>query len=171
MVLSSIGALATPAVQDIMESRFSAHNNDFSDGERKFQLNKLAEKIDAAPIFGHGIGYYIPSWIRAGDAKYSYELQVPALVMQIGIVGVVLLFGFIFLPILYLIRNTKPLFLILFLGMSVTWLLSGFFNPVLFSSSGGVVYSMILLLCSLNIYKKQADKPTSDSVNNTELKK
>lgn len=155
IIFFGIGASTTPAVQKMIESRLSAQNNDFSDGARELQLQKITSEIELSPMFGHGIGYYIPSWIRSDDAKYSYELQVPALVMQIGFFGVFILFSLIYIPILLLIKKTKPLFILLFSIMSCIWIASGFFNPVLFSSSGGVVYSFVLLLCSMQLYKRR----------------
>ena len=51
-------------------------------------------------MLGKGLGYYMPEYIRGYDAKYSYELQIPALVMQIGYAGVLLLFILIITPVI-----------------------------------------------------------------------
>lgn len=145
-IMSLFYASTTEPVQNMISARFDSRTVDYSDGIRTVQLNHMMTRIDDSPILGKGLGYYMPEYIRGYDAKYSYELQIPALVMQVGIAGVFLLFLLMLIPILSTIRGmgiTKSFFI---LSMFSIWIASGFFNPVLFSSSGGVLYVMILLV-------------------------
>ncbi|HBR1074741.1 TPA: O-antigen ligase family protein [Klebsiella quasipneumoniae subsp. quasipneumoniae] len=145
-VVSLFYASTTEPVQNMVAARFDSRNVDYSDGIRTTQLNHMMTRIDQNPMLGKGLGYYMPEYIRGYDAKYSYELQIPALVMQIGYAGVLLLFILIITPVISVVNGmatTKAFFI---LSMFSIWIASGFFNPVLFSSSGGVLYTMILLV-------------------------
>lgn len=133
-------------VQDMINARFSSDNIAVSDGIRTVQLNHMLPRLEQSPLLGKGLGYYMPEYVRGLDAKYSYELQIPALVMQIGYVGFFSLFFLIFLPVLFYALKLNFLMSVTVLSMFSIWIASGFFNPVLFSSAGGVVYTMILLI-------------------------
>ncbi|VTN41525.1 O-antigen ligase family protein [Raoultella ornithinolytica] len=144
--ISLFYASTTEPVQNMVAARFDSRNVDYSDGIRTTQLNHMMTRIDQSPMLGEGLGYYMPEYIRGYDAKYSYELQIPALVMQIGFTGVTLLLLLIITPVISVVNGmaiTKAFFI---LSMFSIWIASGFFNPVLFSSSGGVLYTMILLV-------------------------
>lgn len=79
--------------------------------------------------------------------KYTYELQLPALVMQIGYIGfisiVVVMLSFFFKK-----KHRVNSFLQAILIFTI-WLSSGFFNPVIFSSLGGMCYTSILIILNL----------------------
>ncbi|HHH9784119.1 TPA: O-antigen ligase family protein [Klebsiella quasipneumoniae] len=139
-------ASTTEPVQNMVAARFDSRNVDYSDGIRTTQLNHMMTRIDQNPILGKGLGYYMPEYIRGYDAKYSYELQIPALVMQIGYAGVLLLFILIITPVISVVNRMAIKNAFFILSMFSIWIASGFFNPVLFSSSGGVLYTMILLV-------------------------
>ncbi|WP_343682935.1 hypothetical protein [Acinetobacter baylyi] len=133
----SIFSLSLNSVQELISTRFDSRLVDASDLERIVQKQKIIEHIDSATFFGNGIGYYIPELIRSDIAKYSYELQLPALVMQVGVIGTTVIMLFILLPLLKSMKGMSNMSLIS-LGIIVfIWLYGAMFNPILFSSSAG----------------------------------
>ncbi|WP_337264289.1 MULTISPECIES: O-antigen ligase family protein [unclassified Serratia (in: enterobacteria)] len=154
ILVATLAILSTESAQKMIESRMSSENNNYSDGIRELQAELIARSIETAPILGHGIGYYIPSFIRSTDDKYSYELQIQALIMQLGVVGVAL---FILIVFLVLITRSSKLNLIdkvNFLLLIGLWFSSGLFNPVLFSSSGGIAFLMLYIIPDLKPLKR-----------------
>lgn len=133
-------------VSDALALRFSTQQVSSSDGIREIQYNALMENFTSSPILGHGFGSYVKEYVRSVDAIYSYELQINALLMQMGITGLIVLF-FIIVS-LYIkpflgIKSVSDRFV--FSVLFLSWIGSGFFNPVLFSSVGGVIFSFFLL--------------------------
>ncbi|HHP1749653.1 TPA: hypothetical protein ACR6V9_005871, partial [Klebsiella pneumoniae] len=135
---------STEYVQSAFSTRFSESTTTSSDLTRVIQLDRIEDKINLRPILGNGLGYYIPDYLRSYDMKYSYELQVPALTMQIGFCGVFILLLILISPILNGIIHKYYFPSLIAFIMFVAWFMSGFFNPVLFSSAGGIAYSTII---------------------------
>lgn len=127
-----------------LTERFFSHAVSVSDNIRLHELPYLLRYFESSPIFGHGLGAYVPSLIRDHHNKYSYELQWVALLMQIGIVGVaavcVAIYLIVFPFICCGINKTKLAFLILL----ALWLSASFFNPYLTSSAAGVIFSFFV---------------------------
>ncbi len=114
------------------------------------QTKKLLQKWTNRPLFGYGYGAYVKGYLRSYESPQSYEMQLPALLMKIGIVGVGLLCLVIAAMFCALHRSVKRggdtvpvfawLFLLLALGMTVQT------NPLLLSYNGIsiVVYLMMI---------------------------
>lgn len=154
IVLIVIFSLGSSSVQNMVSSRFSAHNNDNSDGARVVQYKKISHAIDNHPIMGGGLGYYIPDYIRSDDAKYSYELQIPALIMQIGFFGTAILIFGVLIACFNYYRYMSFYYRVCYLIFIFIWLSSGVFNPVLFSSSGGVVFLLMIAMPRIELFKR-----------------
>lgn len=137
--LTPVGDIVTT----ILYSRVGNSNiNNASDIERQLQDTGLWIKIYESPIFGHGLGYYIPTLIRSSDAKYLYESQTLSVIMDVGFLGTaVLLLLILFSYIISENKITNILWPVVFL---LFWLLCGSYNPYLFGASGG----LILYFCS-----------------------
>lgn len=145
IVMLMAGAFSIPAVNAMIMERFDTKQTSFSDGVRDIQEQAIIQKIEQAPIMGHGIGYYIPTLVRSHDVPYAYELQAPALVMQLGIIGTLLLSVVVFLPLFMSSRGMGALTKLSYLSVGVLWVGASFFNPALFSSSGGA--ALLLMYC------------------------
>lgn len=122
--------------------RDAADANYYSDLERILQNRLLFSKFLEAPIFGNGFGYYLPNLIRSSDVKYLYESQSLSILMNLGLIGTLILFGLIFYNIYYfnyqvslgfINRIFVPFFLF------VIWVMLGSTNPLLFGASGGII--------------------------------
>ncbi|WP_333709738.1 O-antigen ligase family protein [Pluralibacter gergoviae] len=142
------------SIMNIIQSRLSTSNNYYSDLERTIQDLKLKEKIQSAFLFGHGIGYYIPDYLRSyvDGYKYAYESQILATIMKIGIIG----FFFFLICVIFICFNgyssaSIPLRLFLMrCVMLVLWLLSGYYNPLLFNVPAGMILYLTTQVNSSN---------------------
>ncbi|MEG3132163.1 hypothetical protein SC206_01090 [Rouxiella sp. T17] len=129
-------------VSKILETRIGGSVNTSSDVVRDVQANAMSHHYLDNPIFGHGIGYFIPSLIRAPETPYLYENQTQSMLMDLGIVG-----ASIYLLVLLMVifgscydktetRFINIMMTFAFLGL---WLVGGLFNPLLFGASGGAI--------------------------------
>ncbi len=133
------------SINSIIASRLDSSLNSSSDYTRQLQNESLEKSFFDAPLLGHGIGYFMPTFIRGeGANKYAYESQLLSMLMKLGIVG----FSALLLSIFYVVflssnkivgssKNSKVI-LLKFFFVSL-WLFSGAVNPLLFSVPGGMV--------------------------------
>nr|DAH75659.1 MAG TPA: O-Antigen ligase [Caudoviricetes sp.] len=139
-----IGALSTQTVQDILASRLDSKASSASDVIRDTQEKAIDRQIEMAPMLGHGMGSYAPDLIRSLNTPYSYELQIPAMIMQLGYIGTFMFFGVTLIPIIYSFSHARLSYIICGSIIYAWWILGGFFNPSIYSSSGGAT---LLFLC------------------------
>jgi hypothetical protein len=64
---------------------------DASDVDRVEQATALLSQFQAHPLVGTGFGSYVYQVIRGADAPYSYELVFYALLMKLGVIGMIAL--------------------------------------------------------------------------------
>lgn len=148
-VIATVVLNVIPETGEMIRDRFSEKNVSYSDGIRKEQFPYIFSAFERKPLFGNGIGFYLPEYMRAIEVPYLYELQILSLLMQFGIVGFSIIFIPIFISIVHRVRNVDLSYRIAVLVMAGIWFASGFFNPVLFSSSGGVAFLMIFTMPDL----------------------
>jgi hypothetical protein len=131
----------------VLHLRFSQEVIEGSDSVREIQLKKLLDWFINKPIFGHGLGSHVPDLVRSELRDYSYELQLVALSGQIGIFGCIIL---LYMASVYYIKAIDyNRFNIEILSISILlsiWIMSGFFNPTLFSSGASVIFASIWAL-------------------------
>jgi len=137
----------------IFEIRGDQNTNTASDGVRIFQKTGIYNSISEQPFLGHGLGYYLPNIIRGDHAKYLYELQIPALVMQIGFIGFIIYMIFIVYPFINISNRISTFNKVLLFLLFIIWLGNAFVNPYLFSAPGGVALASILLLANSKYFK------------------
>jgi hypothetical protein len=131
---------------DAVMARFSSDAVGASDAARTVQIEALWTEIARVPLLGKGIGAFAPDVIQRISEPYSYEVQWLAILLQFGIVGLIA----IVLPLvglLWVALRVSDRRVGLFLGsMTVLWLMSGFTNPYLISSTSGVVFGVLAVL-------------------------
>lgn len=101
-------------------------------------------------VLGNGLGGYIQSFIRSPYQPYLYEVQWAALLMQLGVVGLlVLAIGLVsIIPVSAMtlraraVRSKEALYIIILYGL---WLASGMTNPYLFIMTSSVTYVLFYL--------------------------
>jgi hypothetical protein len=141
--------LSSQSVQQVFNKRFDTALVSSSDFERAYQEKNIYSEIVESPILGHGIGYYIPNLLRSDIDKYSYELQIPALVMQLGFLGCFIIMVSIFTPLFLICKRQKLLFTVMHSIVTLMWIWGAFFNPILFSSSAGAAMAALFSIKKL----------------------
>jgi O-antigen ligase len=131
--------------------RFFSQQTDASDFPRIEQKSALTAFFEDAPIFGHGLGSYTPQVIRSETLPYSYENQLLALAGQLGIVGLLLLSGLLLAYYRKLVatRRQSLFYKCTLVALLVVWILGGFFNPGLVSSTAALSYGFLWALGEL----------------------
>lgn len=150
----SLLSLSLPSVQEMIKTRFDERIVSSSDVERVLQRDAIYLAIDKSPVLGNGVGYYIPTMIRSTTAKYSYELQLQALVMQFGILGTSVIMLMVLIPLLYSSKKMSTLTWFSFISVISIWISGALFNPVLFSSSAGASMAAIFAIGNISWIKK-----------------
>ena len=145
-IMLMLYALTLPSVQEAINFRFNSNDSDLSDLARQLQYNAIIDSIGKYPLLGQGLGYYLPTLIRSSAAKYSYELQIPALAMQVGLIGTILFLSIIFSKLYKSALNLNLYDKCIYLILIILWLIGGFFNPVIISSSGGIAVLLLYVL-------------------------
>ncbi|EIW8489772.1 hypothetical protein DV722_26080, partial [Klebsiella pneumoniae] len=141
--IGSVYLLSLQSVQDVIEFRISSKGVTESDSIRDYQKLAISKAFENAPILGNGLGYFVPNLIRSETARYSYELQIQALYMQVGIIGASSLLLIIVITLLWQARVLSFREKLLFIILVSAWMSGGFFNPVIFSSTGGVAFLLL----------------------------
>ena len=134
---------------EFIELRFFSNANDASDHIRLEQTTALVNLFFESPYFGFGIGAYDSNYIRSITNPFSYEKQILSFLPKIGFIGIVImLLGFLY-AIYQFLREYNIIGL---LSISL-FVLSGLFNPYLYSSNVVLIYVFILIMLS---YQKQS---------------
>lgn len=164
VISTAVLLLFTPLgtlVSKLIETRFGKGSmaNAASDVERIWQNQMLYNSFVDSPIFGHGIGYFMPNAMRSITTPYLYESQSLSMLMTLGIFGTVILFllySFLCFKSLYRDTDGKIKFIVptVFLIM---WVFSGSVNPLLFGASGGVIIFLTAKIQSLYTVEVNAE--------------
>ncbi|WP_241627782.1 O-antigen ligase family protein, partial [Rosenbergiella epipactidis] len=145
------------SVQDIFMSRYSSSANDYSDSKREIQQKSIFREFDKAELLGNGLGSHAQLLRSFTPGKlYIYELQFQAFLMQVGMIGMFLFLMYVYF--LFLIFSKKAIikFRVIALIFLIFWIVSSFYNPSLFTSSGGAILLYILSLSCISSYRKVA---------------
>ena len=114
------------------------------------QMQKLVEKWKESPVLGWGYGSYVEGYLRSEVSPFSYEMQLFALLMKIGILGL-MIWGIFFisqfaLMIKYRRRCYNNILTWLFLADSVAICVQT--NPLLICFAG---MSIVLLISLISV--------------------
>lgn len=146
----SFFSLTFQSVQEALFARFDSKLVNASDIERIIQRQEIEKAIFDAPLLGNGIGYYIPNLIRSDVAKYSYELQLHSLIMQLGLLGFLFIFFMILMPLIRSARYMSVNMFICYFSLILIWISSALFNPMLFSSSAGISMALFYIISKVS---------------------
>lgn len=120
-------------VVSMIKFRFFSSFSVESDSVRTIQGEKLLEGIRQKPWLGHGMGSYLPDYIRSEAIPFSYEKEYLSFVYQLGIIGFIILIGgniCIFIKKLFLYFRKNIRIVQVFSCLCMIWLLlRPFFNP------------------------------------------
>ncbi|MGR7475339.1 O-antigen ligase family protein [Klebsiella aerogenes] len=152
LLLTPLGTL----VFKLIDTRFGKTSmaNSASDLERVWQNQMLYNSFIDSPVFGHGLGYFIPNAMRSITTPYLYESQSLSMLMTLGVLGTLVLFLlYVFLCFKTIYNdNNGRLKIIVPAIFLVMWVFSGSVNPLLFGASGGVI--IFLTAKTSSLYKR-----------------
>ena len=94
-------------------------------------------------LLGHGLGGYLPYYVRNIKEPYSYEVQWLSFIYQYGFLFFVPILIFWSFPIIYFLKNLKANYSLLVVYL--LWMLACFTNPYLISSFGGTLYFVFIV--------------------------
>jgi hypothetical protein len=144
-------------IYDSLVFRLFSQETINSDGVRDVQQEVLLSNANENPIFGKGLGYYDKQLIRNSNAKYSYELEYMAFLMQLGIVGfslIVLLLIFTFYKTInFNIKNNIIRNLLYF--NFLFWAIKPFFNPNFLSSNSASTIVVLMIMSHVLVNDKK----------------
>lgn len=156
-VLSSV--LWMKPLIELICIRFLSTSVTESDSVRMEQLSRFLERIPEHLLLGHGMGSYLPDYLRSTEAPFSYELEYLSYVYQLGIIGFFLIIG----GILYLyakhiykyFRYNQKIIQLLTLAAGVWYVIRPLFNPAFLGKQNGFVVIGILVV-NAYCYKKES---------------
>lgn len=159
-------------IADLITLRFSDSLAGSSDAERIWQIKALTYFFWQAPLFGNGLGSYALQLKRSVELPYAYEVQILALLGQLGIFGtgclVLLLINYYRKAFTF--QSKTRFFQFALLIVLCNFLASGFFNPSLLVSMSAVSYGFVFTLASINRHKEAAcAAPETNNTINTKL--
>lgn len=130
--------------------RFFSDNVAEADSVRTEQIRELVIGIKNAPIWGHGMGSFLPDLIRSEEIPFSYEAEYLSFIYQLGIVGfIILIVGIlcIYLKRLWIYVRNNSLEVKVFSFVCIGWLLiRPAFNPSFLGLQNGFPVIGLLLL-------------------------
>lgn len=114
-----------------------ASDSKASNSEKLKQIDKLLGKWKGSPMLGYGYGSFVENYTRSSTAKFAYEMTSFALLMKIGIIGIVAWISlFVCTAINSYKKNKKNMInFIVWLIISVGFLMSIQTNPLLFNAN------------------------------------
>jgi uncharacterized membrane protein YhaH (DUF805 family) len=121
------------------------------------QTKKLVDRWLQSPIIGFGYGSYIPGYYRSQTQLFLYEMTAFALLMKLGIVGILSwLLLFVSATILVVKSNKNALFnIFLWFAVSIAFLITIQTNPLLFSANS---INLIIFLILFGVDSSSKDK-------------
>ena len=112
------------------------------------QIYKLIDKWKESPFIGHGYGSYVEGYLRSEVAPFSYEMQLFALLMKIGVLGLVIWLLFYIIQFICLIKVKHPRWIHVFawIFLLVSMVICVQTNPLLISFTGMSVLLLIAII-------------------------
>ncbi|MBB5063620.1 O-antigen ligase [Granulicella mallensis] len=140
--------LSLPFLIDLYQLRFSADLAGGSDDIRVEQIRALVPFFQDSPLWGHGFGSFTHQVIRSDDNPYTYEVQLLALLGQLGIVGMLLLalLTAFYYRTLWWKSQVRTLERVSILLLLMAWIAGGLSNPIVFLPIAGINFAALRLL-------------------------
>lgn len=134
-----LAATATELGRTTVEARFESTASTEGDVVRVEQSQVLLDEFKKRPLLGRGLGTHSDRLVRSEEAPWSYENQWLALLMQLGVVGLLAVLALPAALARGLLRRRPRALGLADLAVLAVFLLAAFFNPALTSSTSGAV--------------------------------
>ena len=127
----------------------STSQEDIGNDLRQQQTDALIKEWKKSPVMGFGYGHYVADFTRNDQHPFMYETIVPALLMKLGILGLLpwaaLILCMVFLAVRYAVKNKRCFELMGWLAPCVAFFLAIQTNPFLFTFCGFSIVIYLLL--------------------------
>ena len=127
LVLTFVPANIVDSIYSTFVGAFDGTQNSAS--IKYVQGRLLLERFSENTILGHGINAYVNEYIRHPVNKYAYELFYHALLMQVGLIGIIIL---VLILLVLFTGVLKAEFSLLFFFSFLIFLLVGATNPLVY---------------------------------------
>ena len=135
--------------KDSSESAFGKMVKDSSDSntEKLIQIKKLVSQWKQKPLSGYGYGSYIHSYQRSKTAIYAYEMTSFALLMKVGVLGIIFwfLFFFFFSRHVFRVTGNDRFHFAAWLAILIGFLISIQTNPLLITANALAMLTYLML--------------------------
>lgn len=133
-------------------NRFSSEGK-LSTGEKLYQYKLIFNNINIYNfIIGHGIGSFLPEYIRYNTIgyRYGYEAFLGIMLYQFGILGVLFLWIFSNFYFLKKIKYINNKYFLINIFIFNAWILHSIVNPVIISTNSAII--MFIIIANLYSY-------------------
>lgn len=113
--------------------------------ERMLQVVKLIDMWKESPIIGHGWGAYMKDHFSHDSRPFLYEMVPFALLMKLGAFGFLVYIAFLLFIQFRLLRIGSPSATAVLAGL-IGYLIAAHTNPVFFSFTGMLIFSIYICL-------------------------
>jgi len=149
-IVAVIIASSFPWLIEAYEFRFTSHLAVGSDKVRYEQTSALLNHWENLPILGGGFGYYAKDYVRLA---YLYEVQWVSFLTKFGLIGISFLAILVLLLFYKILSGKKTIDHYAMAFALLSYLLSGFTNPLLLTSPSAILYVLPVILSS--IFRKE----------------
>lgn len=133
-----------------LDGRFIGADAEASDYQRYVQIAYLLEGIKDDFWWGHGFGSFVPGFTRSDDYPFLYEVEILALIYQVGAIGLaMLIWAFVLIIKRAPFKGLSFRYRLLVYINAVFFLLRSLFNPMLFASNSIIVLISMIFLVSI----------------------
>lgn len=121
------------------------------------QMHRLYDQWKQSPIIGYGYGSSVPGYYRSETQLFLYEMTIFALLMKIGVVGIVSWALLAVGALVIVIKNNKKklLNIVLWMAIAGAFLVAIQTNPLLFSANA---INLIIFLVLFGVYSSVNNK-------------
>lgn len=132
-------------IKKLESQRQDASGTAAANAERSLQNAALQEKWSQSKLFGFGYGAYAEDCIRNEQYPYMYESLLPAMLMKLGLAGLLVWGIFVVALVVFAVKAMwkKPIKFWCWIGTALAYAMAVQTNPFLFTFAG---ISLILYL-------------------------
>lgn len=110
------------------------------------QTEKLLAEWGKSPVFGYGYGHFLEDYIRSEETLYSYEMLIPAMLMKLGVLGILIWGAFIIFVFVHILKrsNKHPAEAGALIFILLSFMVAVQNNPMLMNFNGMTLLAFIL---------------------------
>ncbi len=150
------------SLEDLLEKletqRQDAAGTAAANAERALQNTALQNKWSQSKLFGFGYGAYVEDCVRNQQVPYMYESLIPAMLMKLGLAGMLVWGLFVIALVVFAIKAMwkKPVKFWCWIGTALAYAMAVQTNPFLFTFAG--ISLMLYLLLFIEDQREETER-------------